>query len=454
LRVLPPCSLRALYLHRRFVNSSCHFHLFVWCKVLSGSTRNLQSETAPILEAKSKPMKEIFRFLFVLPIAAMLYHGEALSQSIITRENLVNASINQDNQLIVTPSKGSSQHDFNFFLGNWSIHNKRLKSRLNGCTEWLEYDGTNEDKKIIDGIGHTNNNRSVIDGQSYEGVGLTLFNPKTRLWSIYWANSKNGILDRDNPVVGSFENSIGTFYAKDVVNGKPVIVMARWDKTNPDKAVWSQAFSADQGKTWEWNWFMYENRVLESEADQLRRLLTFDKTIPIPKLNFTKNGELDIVASVTSSSSDFNVLTGKWKMYHRKLKSRLSNNNEWIALESMDENYGSILNGIGNSDLYKATFEGVYFEGFTLRLFNPETRLWSLYWVASNSGVLDPPVVGSFENSIGHFFCKDIFRGKEIIVMFRWDMRDKAHPVWSQAFSPDKGETWEWNWINVSYRAE
>src|SRR5690606_22893353 len=124
----------------------------------------------------------------------------------------------------------------------------------------------------------------------------------------------------------------------------------------------------------------------------------------------------------------------------------------WEKLESTDENYGTILNGLGNMDIYKATFDGKPFEGFTLRLFNPATRLWSLYWVASNTGVLDPPVVGSFEGNNGSFYCKDVYNGKPVLVMFRWDKTDKDKPVWSQAFSPDNGATWEWNWTNVSHR--
>jgi hypothetical protein len=392
-------------------------------------------------------------YLFIIPFCTSLA-ATIQAQSIVTKENMVNAVIDPNGKLIVSPSKTSSKNDFDFFEGKWKIHNKRLKSRLSNSIEWFEYEGTNTDKKILNGIGHTNNNISVIDGKPYEGIGLTLFNPTTRLWSIYWASSRNGVLDGDNPIVGSFEGNIGSFYSQETFNGKPIIVMARWDKTNPDKAVWSQAFSEDNGKIWEWNWYMYENRIVEDEKEQLKRLLAFDNTIPIPELTFDKNGELIIMASAYSSNDDFDVLTGKWKMYHKKLRSRLSNSNEWIDLESMDVNYGTILKGIGNTDLYKATFDGAPFEGFTLRLFNPETRLWSLYWVASNSGMLDPPVVGSFENDIGHFFCKDIFKGKEVIVMFRWDMRDREHPVWSQAFSPDKGKTWEWNWINVSYPIE
>ena len=82
----------------------------------------------------------------------------------------------------------------------------------------------------------------------------------------------------------------------------------------------------------------------------------------------------------------------------------------------------------------------------SVRLFNPKTKLWSIYWADSNEGVLQPAVVGSFENTVGHFFAKDRFDGKEILVVFRWDVRDKENPIWSQAFSDDKGETWEWNW--------
>ena len=142
-------------------------------------------------------------------------------------------------------------------------------------------------------------------------------------------------------------------------------------------------------------------------------------------------------------------------MFHRRLNKRLENCNDWTEFESLDENH-KILNGIGDVDAFSTTelpgYEGKSFEGFTLRLFNPKTRLWSLYWVPSTTGVLDPPVVGSFENNVGHFFTKDTFNGKTIIMMFRWDARDKERPIWSQAFSPDNGKTWEWNWFNVSQR--
>jgi hypothetical protein len=182
-----------------------------------------------------------------------------------------------------------------------------------------------------------------------------------------------------------------------------------------------------------------------------KSLLIPDTVIAIPKLKFDSNGDLIIKASPASSSIDFDYLIGKWKLKNRKLKSRLTNCTEWIEFKSKVE-MRQILGGNGNIDKYTDTASGKPYEGVALRLFNSKTKLWSIYWADNNSGTLEPPVVGSFENKMGHFFCKDTFNGKKIIVVFRWDVRNPDLPVWSQAFSADNGNTWEWNSINVSER--
>jgi hypothetical protein len=195
--------------------------------------------------------------------------------------------------------------------------------------------------------------------------------------------------------------------------------------------------------------------ALSNIGQAQKPVLTTDDTLAIPKVTFGSNGQLRIAASATSSQNDFDFLVGRWKMHNRRLNKRLEGCNDWTEFDSSDDN-SKILSGTADMDTYSTTEmpgqEGKLFEGVTLRLFNPKTRLWSLYWVASNVGVLDPPVVGSFQNNVGHFFARDTFKGRPIIMMFRWDARDKEHPVWSQAFSPDSGKTWEWNWYNVSER--
>jgi hypothetical protein len=149
------------------------------------------------------------------------------------------------------------------------------------------------------------------------------------------------------------------------------------------------------------------------------------KRVEIPKISFDTHGELIITASPTSSKQDFDFYEGKWKLHNEKLKTRLNSCTEWTVFESTQEMH-KVLNGTGNIDNYLATFDGVPFEGMSIRLFNPKTRLWSIYWADSNEGVLQPAVVGSFENNVAHFFAKDIFNDKKIIVVFRWDVRGQG----------------------------
>lgn len=179
------------------------------------------------------------------------------------------------------------------------------------------------------------------------------------------------------------------------------------------------------------------------------RALVPDAALPIPALHFDAAGELVIQASPTSSVHDFDFLVGDWTLRNRKLKSRLTHSTEWVEFESHVEMH-QILGGVGNIDRYTDTAGGKPYEGVALRLFDTKQRLWRIYWADSNSGALDPPVVGSFENGVGHFFARDTYDGRRIIVVFRWDARDPRRPIWSQAFSTDEGKTWEWNSINVS----
>ena len=191
--------------------------------------------------------------------------------------------------------------------------------------------------------------------------------------------------------------------------------------------------------------------TLSSLARAQEAALIPDAALPIPQLHFDSVGELLVQASATSSQHDFDFLVGEWKLRNRKLKSRLGNSTEWIAFESRVEMH-QILNGLGNIDKYTDMASGQPYEGVALRLFNTRTKLWSIYWADGNSGALDPPLVGSFENNVGHFFGRDTFKGKNIVVVFRWDRRNPQLPIWSQAFSKDNGKTWEWNSINVSER--
>jgi hypothetical protein len=157
------------------------------------------------------------------------------------------------------------------------------------------------------------------------------------------------------------------------------------------------------------------------------------------------DGPLSITASASSSQHDFDFLAGGWKIRNRKLKEPLSGCDEWDEFDAR-QNLTPILQGFGNFDIFSTEFDGKPFEGFTLRLFDPQTRLWTIYWADSATVRLDGGKVGSFDGDIGEFFARDVHDGKSTIVKFHWDKRDPEAPVWSAALSVDEGQTWEWNW--------
>ncbi|HXD78126.1 MAG TPA: hypothetical protein VN616_09990, partial [Puia sp.] len=169
--------------------------------------------------------------------------------------HLQHATIGDDGEVTVQPSPDSKATDFDFLMGAHRVHHEKLKYRLAGCQEWVASEGTHQMQPLLGGFGNLEQHRMTgLDGRPAEGVALRLFDPKTRLWSIYWADSKAVALG--NPVVGSFEHRVGYFYGRDTLNGRPIWVQFCWDARDSLHPVWSQAFSADKGKTWEWNWVM------------------------------------------------------------------------------------------------------------------------------------------------------------------------------------------------------
>jgi hypothetical protein len=152
------------------------------------------------------------------------------------------------------------QHDFDFELGSWKIHLKRLQHPLTGSTSWVEFDGTTVTRKVWDGRAQIEEFEVDSPTGHIEGLTLRLYNPQAHQWSLYWANSKQGALSGP-PNVGEFENSRGEFFCQDTYNGKVILIRYLWSDITPNSAHFEQSFSADGGKTWEVNWITDQTRV-------------------------------------------------------------------------------------------------------------------------------------------------------------------------------------------------
>ena len=146
-----------------------------------------------------------------------------------------------------------------------------------------------------------------------------------------------------------------------------------------------------------------------------------------------------------SGVRDFDFWIGSWKVRNRRLVERLAGSDEW---EEFDAEVVArfLMDGLGNEDEFRTDHDGGFI-GMSFRFFDPVEKRWSIYWADSRrSGVLDPPVFGTFEGDIGIFEGEDLFDGRPILVRFTWSGITTPTPRWEQAFSADGGETWEKNW--------
>lgn len=143
------------------------------------------------------------------------------------------------------------RRDFDFLFGRWNVRHRRLGTLLSGAEDWYEFPGTAVAQPILGGLGNIDDNDFPTLG--FGGMTLRLFEPAKRQWSIYWANSRAGILF--SPVFGRFENGEGRFHGEDAHEGAPIKVVYRWQAITPVSCHWEQAFSRD-GRDWETNWTM------------------------------------------------------------------------------------------------------------------------------------------------------------------------------------------------------
>jgi hypothetical protein len=147
---------------------------------------------------------------------------------------------------------------------------------------------------------------------------------------------------------------------------------------------------------------------------------------------------------------DFDFLFGEWAIANRKLADPLSQEGgDWLEFASTAESH-PILGGLGNLDTYlMAEFPGRgRFHGFALRLFQPTTGLWRIWWASTGGdGQLDTPVVGRFVDGQGRFECNDVLGGRAVAVRYQWKDITPSSARWEQAFSFDGGHSFATSWV-------
>jgi hypothetical protein len=328
-----------------------------------------------------------------------------------------------------TPSERDGQHDFDFEIGTWKTHLKRLLHPLTGSTTWVEYDGTTVVRKVWDG--RANVVELEADGPQghFEGLNLRLYRPQSHQWSLNFANSNDGVLSQ--PTVGEFSDGRGEFYDQETVNGRAVYVRFVISDITANSCHFEQAFSADGGKTWEVNWNATDTRVKDASDESVQP-----------------------TSAQNTGQRDFDFELGSWKIHLKRRLHPLTGSTTWVEFDGTSVTR-KVWGGRAQIEQFETDSAAAgHIEGLTLRTFNPKTSQWSLYWANSKDGILVPPQIGQFKNGIGEFYAQDTLNDKLIFVRFIWSDTTTNVPHFEQSFTEDGGKTWEVNWITDQTRVQ
>jgi len=319
----------------------------------------------------------------------------------------------------------NGQHDFDFLSGRWKVHSKR---KAPGTDGWTQSDGYGIYRKVWGGRANLNELFTESPNDPVEELTLRTYNPVTHLWSLYSANSRDGVLSSAR--VGKFEDGQGAFYAQDNSDGKGTLVRYVWSKITPASAHFEQAFSEDGGRSWETDWISDLVRVGDVE-------------------DATSSGAGTV--GEPPGQRDFEPLLGRWN-FHLKVRLRpFTGSTQWIDYTGPGE-CKPIWHGRAQLDTINLEGPTKHIEGLTVRLFNPKTHEWHLYWANSRDGLVVVPQIGQFKADHGEFYAQDVVDDKTILIKFDWSALKSKSPHFEQLYSDDGGKNWEVSWISDQTR--
>lgn len=363
-------------------------------------------------------------FPFYRQLHIVLY-GICLSLLICTSTPL-NSATDQAGQ--TNPGLRDGQHDFDFNLGTWHTHIRRIVDPLSGSNQSMELNGTVRVRKVWDGRAELEEIEADGPKGHWEGLTLFLYNPQSHQWNQIFANSKSGVLT--TPLTGSFKDGRAELYAQDSVDGRSILIRGVWSEITPNSHKYEESYSADGGKSW-----------MPAFIGELTRATASEAVAP-------SRGD-----DASNEGQDFDFDFGTWKTHTSRLLHPLTGSKQWIEMDGVTT-VSKVWNGRANLAEFAAEGSSEHLELLSLRLFNPSSHQWNLNFATPNVGAISVPSIGEFKNGRGDFYDYEDINGKFVFVRFSiWGI-DRNTAQSEQAFSIDGGKTWEVNWINKYTRME
>jgi hypothetical protein len=153
---------------------------------------------------------------------------------------------------------------------------------------------------------------------------------------------------------------------------------------------------------------------------------------------------------------DFDFEIGTWKIHLSRLQDRLVGSKTWVEFDGTSVTR-KVWDGRANLEEFETDSPTGHIEGLTLRVYNPQTHQWSIYWANSKDPALGQPIqpmVGEFKNRRGEFYDQELWKGRSVYVRFIWSEITPNSAHFEQAYSDDGGKTWEVNWITNQTRVK
>ncbi|SHN12009.1 hypothetical protein [Mucilaginibacter sp. OK098] len=158
-------------------------------------------------------------------------------------------------------------------------------------------------------------------------------------------------------------------------------------------------------------------------------------------------------AAERNGEHDFDFEIGTWKTDLKRLLHPLTGSTTWVAYTG-----STVVSKVwsGRANLVELEVDGPagHIEGLSVRLYNPQSRQWSLNFSGAGTGAMSQPTIGGFKNGRGEFFDQETLNGRAILVRFVITELTPDTCHFEQSFSDDGGKTWEANWIATDTRVK
>ncbi|WP_297510901.1 hypothetical protein [uncultured Caulobacter sp.] len=319
--------------------------------------------------------------------------------------------------------------DWAWLVGAWNVENRKLRERLTGNSDWLEFPGKSALWLTMGGLGTIDDNAFVMKDGVYRAAGIRAWDPATGTWAIWWLDGRAPTAI-DPPVRGRFRGDEGVFLGADTLRGHPIDVRFHWQGIHGPRPHWQQSFSPDGGKSWEMNFENFFSRTSTTPA-------------PVPRLP----GEAAGVAP-----ADWEFLVGRWRVRHRRLAKRLVGGQDWQTFDGTLVNR-PLMAGAGNFSDNVMNFPAGTARSVGLRAYDPARALWSSWFLDGRSPRdIAPPLTGRFEGGVGTFHSAEMIDGKTVLTRVQWSGIGPNTARWEQSASADGGATWEVNWVSEFQR--